>query len=631
VTLSYAGSAINGVDVQTLPSMVTIPANDSFVVVNVIPVIDAIPEGIEDVIIYALAGCAAGTPTDSSRIQIRDYDTLGITPRNDIICNKTPVQLLASSGYTTYQWDPDPSLSNTNIPNPVANVVTSPTTYYCTAVQGTCNARDSAILFVKKISLISKTDVNCTNGNTGSIQAGSGGSWIAPYEFSLDGVNWQTDSTFNNLSVGNYWVKIRDANCTDSMLVSVSQLFSDLAVNTTGITPAGCSGNPDGSITVTGTGGSSPYTFSIDGINYQSANVFNVKDGNYTIRIKDANGCISTTTANVLLNNTVTIDAGADVPICEGTQYRIPAVSNAASFAWTPASSLDNPDLLNPIATPSASAWYYITATTGVCSRTDSIFITIMPAPIADAGPDADICYGKTVQLNGQGGVQYQWSPATFFVTPTNIRNPTVRPNNDMTYYLTVTDINNCRSLVTDMVKIKVTPAVKIFAGNDTIVAINQPLQLQARERSNTGVTSYTWAAPDFLNNPNIANPIATLPHDIRYIVTGKTPDGCEGADDILVKVYKGPDIYVPTAFTPNHDGRNDVLRPVAVGISQFKYFRIFNRWGNMVYSSQDPSQGWDGKIKGLEQSTGSYVWIAEAIDFKGNLITRKGVVTIVR
>ena len=73
------------------------------------------------------------------------------------------------------------------------------------------------------------------------------------------------------------------------------------------------------------------------------------------------------------------------------------------------------------------------------------------------------------------------------------------------------------------------------------------------------------------------------------------------------------------------------MLRPVAVGIREFKYFRIFNRWGNMVFSSQDPGKGWDGKIKGLEQATGSYVWIAEAIDFKGNLISRKGVVTIVR
>jgi gliding motility-associated-like protein len=631
VALSYSGSAINGVDVQTLPSIVTIPANDSFVIVNVVPIIDVIPEGIEDVIIYALAGCAAGTPTDSLRIQIRDFDTLGITPRNEIICNNTALQLTASAGYATYQWDPDPSLSNTNIPDPIATVATSPTTYYCTAILGTCHARDSTTLWVKKILFISKTDVNCTNGNSGSISVGSGGLWIAPFEFSLDGVNWQADSSFNNLTVGNYWVKIRDVNCIDSIPVSVLQLFSSLAVNTTLITPAGCSGNPDGTITVAGSGGNSPYTFSLDGINYQAANVFNVKDGIYTVTIKDVNGCTSTTNAIVLLNNTVTVDATANISICEGTQYKIPAVSNATGFAWTPASSLDNASLLTPVATPPVTTWYYITATTGICSGTDSILITIRPAPIPDAGPDADICFGKTVQLNGQGGLQYQWSPSTFFTTPSNIRNPTVRPNNDITYYLSVTDINNCKSLVTDMVKITVTPAVKIFAGNDTLVAFNQPLQLQARELSNAGVTSYTWTAPDFLNNPNIANPVAIPPHDFRYIVTGTTLDGCEGADDILIKVYKGPDIYVPSAFTPNHDGRNDVLRPIAVGIREFRFFRIFNRWGNMIYSSKDPSQGWDGKIRGLEQSTGSYVWIAEAIDYKGNLISRKGVVTIVR
>jgi gliding motility-associated-like protein len=103
------------------------------------------------------------------------------------------------------------------------------------------------------------------------------------------------------------------------------------------------------------------------------------------------------------------------------------------------------------------------------------------------------------------------------------------------------------------------------------------------------------------------------------------------GEGVIRIKVYKGPDIYVPSGFTPNNDGLNDRLTPVAVGIKEFKFFRVFNRWGQLVFATADSQKGWDGKIKGAELSTGSFVWMAEGIDYKGNSVRRKGVVTIIR
>ena len=160
---------------------------------------------------------------------------------------------------------------------------------------------------------------------------------------------------------------------------------------------------------------------------------------------------------------------------------------------------------------------------------------------------------------------------------------------------------------------------------------MNQPIQLFVREVSIAGVTSYTWTPGSFLSNPNSATPVTTLTADQRFLVVGTTPEGCQGVDDILVKVYKGPDIYVPSGFTPNNDGLNDVLRPVPVGIQDFKFFRVFNRWGQMVFSTQDPKRGWDGRINGTQQGTSTYAWVAEGIDYKGNLVIRKGVVTIIR
>jgi gliding motility-associated-like protein len=196
---------------------------------------------------------------------------------------------------------------------------------------------------------------------------------------------------------------------------------------------------------------------------------------------------------------------------------------------------------------------------------------------------------------------------------------------------LFVTDAFNCRSLQADQVKVTVVPSVRIFAGNDTIAAMNQPIQLKARELSTAGVTTYTWTPATFLSTGTSATPIATLTADQRFLVVGRTPDGCQGIDDILIKVYKGPDIYMPSAFSPNNDGLNDILLPVPVGIKELQYLRIFNRWGSLIFSSNDPKKGWDGRVKGTEQGTGTYVWVSEGIDYKGNHVIRKGVVTVIR
>ncbi len=631
VSLSYGGVAVNGIDVQTLPNLVTIPANDSFVTVNVIPLIDGIAEGIEELKVFALAGCSAGTPTDSTMIQIRDYDILSLSPDTAYICKNSSIQLTASAGYSLYQWNADPTLSSTSIRNPVATPVNSATTYICTAIEGSCNARDSVFIKWKDIDFISKLDVNCRNAASGNIRVTGGMEWNPPVEFSLDGINWQATGNFFNLVAGVYSVKIRDASCIDSITVTIAQAFPDLLINNAAVTPASCSGNPDGQINVTASGGSNPYTYSIDGVNFQPVNVFNLVAGNYIITLKDINGCLATQPVTVLLDNIVSIDAGKDTSTCEGVPYIIPAVSNANSYAWTPNATLTGANTLTPTASPAVTTMYYVIAATGICTRTDSILINVKPAPVANAGPDTTVCYGKSIQLNGSGGVIYHWSPITYLITSPDIASPTLKATDNITYYLQVTDASGCLSLTTDDVDVKVTPSVKIFAGKDTVAAINQPVQLQVIETGNAGVTSYSWSPGTYLNDPGIAKPVATLPHDYRYIVTGKTPEGCEGMDDILIKVYKGPDIYVPSGFTPNNDGLNDVLRAIPVGIRDFKYFRVFNRWGQMIFSTQDPSKGWDGKIKGLEQPTGTFVWIAEAVDYNGNMVTRKGVITIVR
>jgi gliding motility-associated-like protein len=95
--------------------------------------------------------------------------------------------------------------------------------------------------------------------------------------------------------------------------------------------------------------------------------------------------------------------------------------------------------------------------------------------------------------------------------------------------------------------------------------------------------------------------------------------------------VYEGSDIYVPTGFTPNHDGKNDKFTPIAVGIRKINYFKVFSRWGQMVFSGTALNEGWDGKLGGVEQPADVYVWMVQGIASDNRVITKKGTVVLIR
>lgn len=258
--------------------------------------------------------------------------------------------------------------------------------------------------------------------------------------------------------------------------------------------------------------------------------------------------------------------------------------------------------------------------------------VYVKSPPVPNAGNDATLCYGTNVHLNGSGGIHYHWSPSTYLSNP-DIPNPIIKaPDAGVyTYYLDVTDANGCKSLQPASVIIKVLPPARIFAGNDTSITINQPLQLNAIDLTNSGFIDFSWSPSLGLNNPFIKNPVAMLSSDITYVVTARTEEGCEARDDIVIKVFAQADLFVPSAFTPNGDGLNDVLKVIPVGIKELKFFNVYSRWGELVFSTKDPNKGWDGMVSGKPQGTFTFVWAAEGIDYKGNIIMRKGTVTLIR
>lgn len=350
----------------------------------------------------------------------------------------------------------------------------------------------------------------------------------------------------------------------------------------------------------------------------------------YVVELNDQ-GCLAQDTVKVRVVNQVALQAIPDTTICTGDTLRLWAVSDGLRFLWSPSATiLDNPGQLRPLARPVANTTYTIKATIGKCVATDDVRVTLVPYPVANAGADTLVCFATQAQLNGShNGSTFFWTPSGT-LTGANTLTPVARPAVTTAYVLTSYDTRGCPKPGRDTVVVNVNPEIFANAGRDTAVVAGQQLQFNA-----TGGESYAWAPATGLSSISIADPVGLYDgsfDSIRYVVTVRDATGCSDEASVLVKVFKtAPQVFVPTAFTPNSDGKNDVLRPVAVGLSKINYFRVYNRWGQLVFETTVNGQGWNGKINGIDQGTQTYVWIVKGQDFTGKTVFAKGNVTLIR
>ncbi len=346
----------------------------------------------------------------------------------------------------------------------------------------------------------------------------------------------------------------------------------------------------------------------------------------------DENGCLNRDSVKVRVVSLVTLQPMNDTIICRGDTIQLRIVSDGLQYTWTPASQIIDPTVQNPVViTNNAQTDYTVIARIGGCTATRTIIVRTVPYPTADAGPDFTICYNTAAQLNGStDGTSWNWSPPNRLNNAT-LLDPVGYPPRTTDYILTVYNLlSGCPKPSRDTVTVTVTPKMNVSAGNDTAVIAGQPLQLLA-----TGGVAYVWTPPGVLSATNIPNPVAIFSinsEDTRYKVVGFSEEGCRDSAFINIKVYKTPPtVFVPTAFTPNNDGRNDVLRPIAVGIKAIEYFNVYNRWGQLLFSTRINGHGWDGRINGQLQPTNTYVWVVKAIDYTGASYFQKGVVTLIK
>jgi hypothetical protein len=297
-----------------------------------------------------------------------------------------------------------------------------------------------------------------------------------------------------------------------------------------------------------------------------------------------------------------------------------------------------------------ASSDFRVIVKSGVCppdtSSVAAVTFVNIPFPAASYEPsDTLICYNTPAYLAATItiGTNYAWTNTE---TLTGVGNdivaslpytmtPVATPKKTTDYVLSVENAG-CPNLLLDTFQVRVLPPIIVNAGNDTSVVVGEPLQLNATSNDTTtpGGDSFVWTPVIGLNNPDIYNPVAIFSGEtdsIQYMVTATSKYGCTGTGEILVKVFKtGPDIFVPNAFTPGGP-TNSIFRPVPVGISSLTFFRVYNRWGQLVYYTTRIGDGWDGRVDGRLQDSGTYVWAVEGTTYTGKTVSHKGTMILVR
>jgi gliding motility-associated-like protein len=241
---------------------------------------------------------------------------------------------------------------------------------------------------------------------------------------------------------------------------------------------------------------------------------------------------------------------------------------------------------------------------------------------------DKPVNFQNTTDISLTGPLTYSWnfgdnSPSSSQVNPTHVY---ILPG---TYTVTLTAYSTLCPSLFDSRSLFVTAEAPVpgIRYPDIYTARNSDRQLTARNIAN----EYHWSPGTGLSDPNIINPRFNYNRDMEYLIRLITRAGCETIDTQRLFIRAAIDIRVPTAFTPNGDGHNDVLDVFLIDIRELKWFRVFNRWGQLLFETNDPRQLWDGTFKGVKQPAETYVWIAEGVGIDGSDVLRRGQCVLLR
>ena len=294
-------------------------------------------------------------------------------------------------------------------------------------------------------------------------------------------------------------------------------------------------------------------------------------------------------------------------------------------YSWAPSANLDNDTTSTVVFHGDTSTMVTFTVTTSAgCTAVDSALITVYPGNFASINPNAQsFCPHDTAVLSPVGGVSYNWSPSLYLSSNTAIQ-PIIKPITSQTYTVIATSQYGC--LDTFTYTATVYPAAVLYIGDSVTLHPGETYQMDPQ----TNCTQFLWFPPAGLSNANISNPIANPTISTKYIVYGVTDWGCKTSDSINIYVDPGTLLALPNAFTPGN-GPNNEFKIIKQGIASLNYFRIFNRWGNLVFETNDIDKGWNGEFNGVPQPLDVYVYDVEAVTSTGEIFKKHGNLTLLR
>ncbi len=318
----------------------------------------------------------------------------------------------------------------------------------------------------------------------------------------------------------------------------------------------------------------------------------------YYVNITDGFGCLWSQEVIIeVLDTTLSVeDMIGDTVICKGDSLQLFVESNG-SFLWYPAYNMDDSSLANPTVWPETDTIYYVDISNICFSETEQVEVRIDPLDLQPM-EDTSICPDGQLLLTASGAVEYAWSPQNIVDVIGNnfYMTGTTQP---VRMIVTGTSLKGCSD--TAGVNIDLTERPFVNAGSD-IVTNGEPVKLIA-----TGEGEFIWNPADFLDCPECQETGAHVSKTTTFTVILTDENGCQNTDQVVVAVLP-PNIFAPNSFTPNSDGVNDGFRIEAENLRDFE-LTIFNRWGQLLFTSKDFNAYWDGKYKNELLPMGVYVW----------------------
>ncbi|QHS62188.1 T9SS type B sorting domain-containing protein [Chitinophaga agri] len=576
------------------------------------------------------SGCIS---QDSVLITVNQRLPTSVTPADTAICAGASV-LLQATGGERYEW-----LENGIVlPQTGSSITVSPaqnTTYTVNVINSTCGTNDSYVipLTVNDITDVSTiADTVVCNGTPVQLLSSSVNgtifSWVPATGLSdanaLSPVATPATTTRYTVTADN------GSGCTTQATVLLT-INDRIPSSVTPADTAICAG----AYVVLQASGGETYEWLENGIALpQTGSAITIspaQGSTYTVNIiNNTCGTNESYVIPVIVNTIADVVTIPDTAVCNGTPVQLVSSSvNGTTFSWVPAIGLSNANALSPVATPAATTRYTVTADNGTgCTSEATVLLTInQRLPTYVTPGDTTICVGASLTLAASGGEAYEWLEDGVPLSETG-SSLVVTPDQGTIYSVNI--LNNACGINENFV-------IPVTVNELPVTAVTSTNEIDCSRPSAmllaTGGIKYVWDNAGGISNTQIANPMVSPAATTTYYVTITDENNCTARDSVtvLADYTVGLSVYpLPSAFSPNGDGKNDCFGLKYWGAIQTLDFRVYDRWGVLVFSAQQAGACWDGTFKGALQPVGSYVYVIRAKTACGE-VERKGVVTLVQ